>query len=693
MLNTANRASFTLEIAGLEHDFRVLAFTAKESISRPFSVRIELVSERTNLKLEDLLHRLAFLRLDADGNGLHGQIGEIAQGDSGKRFTHYFIQLVPSLKRLEYRSNHRIFQGKTVPEIIALVLKDHAIFSNGFAFRLREPCKPRDYCTQYQETDLHFVRRLCEEEGIHFHFQHSPDEHLLVFADDPIQLPVLKPAVAYVQSSGQVGDASVINRFNVRLATRSGKASHQTYHFQLPQVDLLSSAGGDGRKELEDYQYPAPFTDLSVGTRQAQKALERNRSDVRFASGSSDQSALVSGHLFELTHPNPEWSQQWLLTSVFHEGKQPQVLEESMPRASGAFTQGYRNRFEAIPGKVPFRSPLRHRKPRVLGNQHAVVTGPQGEEIYCDEYGRIKVKFFWDREGKRNEHSSCWLRVATGWAHEQYGAVMIPRVGMEVIVGYFDADPDQPYVQACLPNAGTRAPLNLPVQNTQTVLKTQSSPGGAGFNELRIEDRKGAESISIRAQRNWSEHVLNDQSIQVDNQRKVKVTGLSSHELHGEEHHLTHGARKTQVLADDSLTVAGNQHISAANRLVSAAQEIHLAAGQNMIIDATLSTTIKAGGHWISITPAGIFTSVPILLGGVPVPGMPAVPSLPMSLDKQAAITAPKSAADHSSLALPELLVGDTPIVELCQKPEGKTPMECPLAHCPCARKLREGGQ
>ena len=122
----------------------------------------------------------------------------------------------------------------------------------------------------------------------------------------------------------------------------------------------------------------------------------------------------------------------------------------------------------------------------------------------CDEYGRVKVKFFWDREGQRNEHSSCWLRVATGWAHEQYGTAMIPRVGMEVVVGYFEADPDRPYVQACLPNAGTRTPLNLPVQKSQTVLKTQSSPGGAGFNELRIEDRKGAESISIRAQRNCS---------------------------------------------------------------------------------------------------------------------------------------------------------------------------------------------
>ncbi|WP_243245305.1 type VI secretion system Vgr family protein, partial [Pseudomonas maioricensis] len=266
--------------------------------------------------------------------------------------------------------------------------------------------------------------------------------------------------------------------------------------------------------------------------------------------------------------------------------------------------------------------------------------GPQGEEIYCDEYGRVKVKFFWDREGKRNEHSSCWLRVATGWAHEQYGTAMIPRVGMEVIVGYFEADPDQPYVQACLPNAGTRAPLNLPAQNTQTVLKTQSSPGGAGFNELRIEDRKGAESISIRAQRDWSEHVLNDQSIQVDNQRKVNVTGLSSHELHGEEHHLTHGARKTQVLADDSLTVIGSQHIKAANHLVSAATQVHLQSSAYVVIDAGLSATIKAGGHWISISPAGIFSSVPIQLGGVPVPGMPAVPGLPAALIPQVALPA-----------------------------------------------------
>ncbi|WP_426142375.1 type VI secretion system tip protein VgrG [Pseudomonas sp. DWP3-1-2] len=648
MLNPANQAAFTLEIEQVEHSLRVLSFTAKEAVSRPFSVRIELVSERANLKLEDVLHRQAFLGFDAQGNGMHGQIGEVAQGDSGKRFTHYFIRLVPNLLRLEHRHNHRIFQNKSVPDIIALVLKDHGILAGDFVFRLgRKTCPPRDYCTQYHESDLFFIRRLCEESGLSFHFEHARDKHLLVFADDPIALPVLARPTPYLQGNGLVAEEPVISQFSVRLATRTGKVSRQTYHFQKPTLDLLSSAQQpDCRRDLEDYAYPAPFEDRQIGARQAQVVLERHRSDYQLAAGHSDQPALLSGHLLTLSeHPREDWNAQWLLTAVVHEGKQPQVLEEHSASAGqpGVFTQGYRNHFEAIPGLVPFRPPLRHPKPRILGSQHAIVTGPAGEEVHCDEYGRVKVKFYWDREGVRNEHASCWLRVATGWAHDRYGAVMIPRVGMEVVVGYFEADPDQPYVQACLPNAATRVPLDLPAQKTQTLLKTQSSPGGGGYNELKIEDRKGQEAISIRAQRDWHEHVLNDQSIQVDNARSVQVTGLSSHELHGEEHHLTHGERKTQVLADDSLTVAGNQHISAANHLVSAAGQVHLAAGQNIILDATLTTTIKAGGQWISITPAGIFTSVPILPGGAPMPGMPAVPGMPMALVPETASPAPPS--------------------------------------------------
>jgi len=374
------------------------------------------------------------------------------------------------------------------------------------------------------------------------------------------------------------------------------------------------------------------------------------------------------------------------------------VLEEYSDRAvqSGEFSQGYQNRFEAIPGLTPFRPQPKHLKPRILGSQHAIVSGPVGEEIHCDEYGRVKVKFHWDREGAQDEHASCWLRVATGWAHDQYGAAMIPRVGMEVVVGYFEADPDQPYVQACLPNASTRVPLDLPAQKTQTLLKTHSSPGGGGYNELKIEDRKGQEEIAIRAQRDWNEHVLNDQSIQVDNQRSVLVTGLASHELQGEEHHLTHGGRKTQILADDSLTVVGNQHISAANHLVSAAGQVHLSSKMHVVIDAGMTATLKAGGQWINITPLGIFSSVPMLLGGMPMPGMPAVPGTPLAVAKQTALPASASSPSggpSASEALPALLAGDAPIVELCQKPQGKTPMECPLPDCPCARALGVGGK
>jgi len=637
MSTPANRASFTLDIAGLTHDLRVLEFHAQEAISRPFSARIELVSERANLDLEEVLQRPAFLSFEGGNstNGLHGQIGEISQGDSGKRFTHYFIQLVPNLKRLEHRSNHRIFQNRSVPEIIGQLLKDHGIPVDEFAFKLCEPCKPRAYCTQYHETDLHFLRRLCEEEGLHFHFQHNREKHLLVFADDPIQLPILQAPVLYNQGSGLVGEAPVINTFKLRLATRTGKVARQNYHFERPPVDLLRSADGEGRTDLEDYAYPAAYTVGDAGSRQARRALERHRSDYRQASGSSDQPTLISGHLFELEHPNPDWNAQWLLTSVVHTGKQPQVLEEfaNSSASPGEFSQGYRNSFEAVPGLTPFRPPLRHPKPRILGSQHALVTGPPGEEVHCDEYGRVKVKFFWDREGGLNEHSSCWLRVATGWAHDQYGTAMIPRVGMEVIVGYFESDPDQPYVQACLPNADTRIPLNLPAQKTQTLLKTHSSPGGGGYNELRIDDAKGREEISIRAQRDWSELVLNDQSIQVDNQRSVLVGGLSSHELKSEEHHLTHGARKARVGADDSLTVVGNQHIGAANYLVNATAQVHLESSTgNVVINAGLSATIKAGPHWIHISPSGILSSVPILLGGAPLPGMPAAPGLPLAL-------------------------------------------------------------
>lgn len=632
MFKTANEGVFTLDIAGFSYDLQVLRFRAKEALNRPYEVKLELVSERPDLDLESLLHRSAFLTFGPDNAGIHGQVYRVAQGDSGKRLTHYQITLAPRLAYLAHRHNQRIFQHLSVPQIIGKVLTDHGIQADTWRFQLNAEYRPRLYCVQYTESDLHFVQRLCEEEGLHFHFQHSAAGHVLVFGDDQTVFPKPKSPTAYAQGSGMVAEAPVIDRFQISLETRTTHVSRRDYNFKKPRLPLDSESKGAQLPHLEDYAFPGQFAERERGKHLARRALERHRADYRRARGRSDQSAMRSGHFVDLIeHPRSDCNGLWLLTEVEHAGEQPQVLEESITHSNpdDGFSQGYRNQFVATPWDVIFRPALEHPKPQMAGHQHAVVTGPPGEEIYCDEYGRVKVQMAWDRDGQRNEHSSCWLRVAAGWANDRYGSVLIPRVGMEVLVGFSEGDPDKPYVLGCLPNAATPVPLDLPAQHTQSILRSQSSPGGGGYNELRIEDRAGSEEIALRAQRDFVQHVLNDERIQVDNQRTVVVGGIASHDLRGEEHHLTHGNRLTELKQDDHLLVLGDQHIRVSSQRLNATQYLHLNAGQHVVIDGGLHLTMKAGGQWLTLGPDGIFSNLPIAQGGVPADGLPAEPLMP----------------------------------------------------------------
>jgi type VI secretion system secreted protein VgrG len=506
---------------------------------------------------------------------------------------------------------------------------------DAWRFGLSGDYQPRLYCVQFDETDLFFIQRLCEEEGLHFHFQHSRDGHLLVFGDDQSAFPCPAAPTPYTQDSGMVAEVAVIDRFKVRLETRTTHVSRRDYHFQKPTVQLEAEAKETRLPALEDYSFPGQFTHRDQGKHLSQRALERHRADYRQGHGRSDQSLMRSGSFVDMSeHPRADCNGLWLLTRIEHIGRQPQVLEESAsdPGADDGFTQGYRNHFVATPWDVSFRPALEHRKPRINGNQHAVVTGPPGEEIYCDAYGRVKVQLLWDREGQLNEQSSCWLRVATGWAQDQYGSVQIPRVGMEVLVGFTEGDPDKPFVLGCLPNAVTPVPLDLPAEQTRSIWRSQSTPGGGGYNELRIEDKQGAEEIAIRAQRDFVQLVLNDQRIQVDHQRTVVVGGIASHELHSDEHHLTHGNRLTELKQDDHLWVQGDRHIRVASQRLSAGQQIHLGAGQQVVIDGGTHVTIKAGGHWLTLGPEGIYSSVAIVQGGAPALGMAAEPLVPRAL-------------------------------------------------------------
>ncbi|MEI4521789.1 type VI secretion system Vgr family protein [Pseudomonas sp. CCNWLW23] len=663
MFAPANQPRFTLTLEGARHDLKVLEFTGREAISQPYRFELELVSERPDLDLESLLHGQAFLSFDAQGCGIHGQIYQIGQGDSGKRLTRYHLSLVPRLTYLGHRVNQRVFQHQSVPQIVTQILKDHSILRDAFEFRLGSEYPEREYCVQYAESDLAFIQRLCAEVGIHYHFQHSPEGHLLVFGDDQTVFPKLPEPTLYLPGSGMSAGAPAIQRFNVRVETRTSVVTRRDYNFEKPRLSLESRSDGEQRPVLEDYLFPGQFSDRETGKQLTRRALERHVADYRQAEGSSDESSLVCGHFLQLTeHPRSDWNDLWLLTCVEHRGRQPQVLEESVTSDGESF-QGYRNTFVATPWDVVFRPALCPEKPRMSGYQPAVVTGPKDLEIHCDEYGRVKVQLAWDRDGELNEHSSCWLRVATGWAHDHYGSVLIPRVGMEVLVGFIDGDADKPLVMGCLPNAATPVPLDLPADKTRSVFRSQSSPGGGGYNELRIEDKKGAEEIYLRAQRNWTQHVLNDQQLQVDNQRSVVVTGTARHELKADEQRITHGQRQTEVRQDDHLSVLGDRQVRVNSQATSASAQIHISAGQQVVIDGGASATIQAGGQWINIGPGGIFSSVPIVVGGAPMAATSAAPVVPGLPEKLAAAPAAVlTAAQIMSLK------GDAPFCEECER-------------------------
>lgn len=611
MRSAANQAIFRLDIDGFPHDLQVFEFRAKEALNQPYEVKLELVSERSNLDLESLLHRSAFLTFGVDDSGIHGQIHRIAQGASNNHLNYYQMTLVPHLAYLAHSHDQRIFQQQSVPQIIADVLKGHGLPSDVWRFQLNLEYAPRLYCVQYNETNLHFVQRLCEEEGLHFHFEHSTERHVLVFSDSQGVFPLPKTPTAFIQGSAMVAETPVIDQFQVSLQTRTSHVSRRDYDFRKPRQALRSEAKSTATPTLEDYAFPGQFTDPQDGTRVARRTLERHRADYRQARGRSDQSVMRSGHLFEMfEHPRQDWNGQWLLTEIEHIGKQPQVLEalirddDAQDDALDEFRHGYRNHFVATPWDVIFRPALEHPKSLMMANQQAVVTGPPGEDIYCDEFGRIKVLFPWDRRGQANEQSSCWLRVASGWAHDRYGSVLIPRVGMEVVVGFMEGDPDKPFVIGCVPNAATPVPLNLPAEHARSIFRSQTSPDGGGYNELRIEDRKGAEEIALRAQRNFVQHVLNDEHVHIGHQRTVVIGDDTGH-----------------ASSRDQLRVKGDRHVHVVNQQTNATQKIHLGAGQQVVIDAAATLTIQAGGHWLTLGPEGIFSSVAIVQGGAPAAG------------------------------------------------------------------------
>ncbi|MDR1889831.1 MAG: type VI secretion system tip protein VgrG, partial [Zoogloeaceae bacterium] len=436
--------------------FSVYRFSGLEGVCMAYEFSIELVSRSANVDINALLGTKACLSI-ADRSGgtrfVHGIIARMLQLHTGNVFTHYECLLVPRLWFLDQIRDHRIFQHLSVVEIIQKLLKEQGFTGEESSFKLFYKYEPREYCVQYGETDLHFITRLCEEEGIYFYFEHTENSHCLCFCDREggPDIPG-EHNVRFFPGSGQPADTAVISRLYLRHEVNSNASMYREWNFQRVRLDLTAREHEpDDRKApvppgmlLEQYRYPHLYEERDPGNRYARLQLGRQMTFNRWIECRSDVSRYLPSYTFGIHHhPRDDVNARWWVVKVSHEGEQPGVLEHEAPDERG---MSYQSEVQAIPELTRYIPPIVHPKERVVGTQTAIVTGPEGEEIYVDKHGRVKVQFHWDREGKRDENTTCWIRVSQGWAGSQFGTMTIPRIGHEVIVSFLEGNPDRPLI-------------------------------------------------------------------------------------------------------------------------------------------------------------------------------------------------------------------------------------------------------
>lgn len=507
-----------------DNELLLQRFRGRESVSEPFEFTVDMLSENKAVDLKALLGTPVTLTLmldDGSERHVHGRFRRLVQLEQGKDdLVAYQGEIVPWLWFLSLYSNCRIFQNKTVVEIVEQVFKDRG-FSD-YKLKLNGSYPKRDYCVQYRETDLNFISRLLEDEGIFYFFEHTENKHTLVLADyaAAVQTVPGEDKLLFTPSLGAAGETSQI--LTVVRAERvcSGVAALTDYDFEKPSLNLMSKVSGEQKYEV--YDYPGGYTAKSDGERYSKTRLDELEQEELKVSGTSECRNMVPGYKFTLQqHYRGDMNDTYTLLSVEHQGGDNNYW------APGNESFKYTNKFEAIPAAVVYRPPRRTPKAVVQGVQTAVVVGPAGEEIYVDKYGRVKVQFFWDREGKKDENSSCWVRVSQNWAGKQWGWVTLPRIGQEVIVDFLEGDPDRPIITGRVYNAEQMPPYALPANQTQSGIKSRSSKGGgsADYNEIRFEDKKGSEMITIHAQKDMDTTVENNDTQLVQNNRKITVDG------------------------------------------------------------------------------------------------------------------------------------------------------------------------
>jgi type VI secretion system secreted protein VgrG len=596
--------------------FEVVSFELKEALSTPFQLKLELVSYDDHIDFSQLLDRPALFTIwneDRPVRYVHGLVSSFRQGDSGFHHTRYHALVEPLLARAALRSNWRIFQQKTVPQILELMLQRQGIL--GFELSTRLGHQVREFCVQAGETDLDFIARVAAEEGFVYSFEHSPRQHKLFITDRLLSLGHISRVaikaidedevaakdkdaigpdhVLYHANSGGDQAMPCLRHFHYSENVRSTRQAQRDYTFLHPAYRLDQRVAVTGEvhqsKDYERFDYPGRYKREAVGIPFTQTRLAGLRHDARIAEVTGDDVRLQPGQAFTLTgHPREDFNVLWRVISVHHEGSQFTSLQEGAADAR----QGthYEQSAVLVPGMDEWR-PQPLPRPRVDGPHMATVVGPPGEEIFCDHWGRVKVSFPWDRESKNNEFSSCWVRVSQAWAGGSWGAMTIPRIGQDVIVQYVNGDPDQPIITGRTYCGNQLPPYDLPEHKTRMTIKSQTHKGD-GYNELRFEDELDRQEVFIHAERDQNNVVKHDETTQVGNDRTEQV---------GNDESITIGHDRSETVGNDERVTIGQDdylHVGR-NQKVNIAKDRIETVGNHRQDEITANYQIKVGGNLV----------------------------------------------------------------------------------------------
>ena len=584
-------------------------FVGEEHISELFHFELNMLSLKGDIKATDLVgESIDFYVNKPDGtkryfNGLVRRFVYLGEGD---RAHMYRAEIVPWIWLLTKGSDckvHEADESQTAKDIIQKLLTDLGCPS--FRWDVKRTLSKRSYCVQYRETHYDFLTRMLAEEGIYFYFKHEKGKHELVLTDHVAGSYTSDDSEAKMLSTSAVSDVmDNIQVWDHQYEFTSGHYAQTDYDFENPSTSLMvktkTLVGLKANKAFENYDHPGVFTDKGLGSALAKLRMEAEETGYDSVHGSSHCYSFSPGGRFKVAeHHNPaEKGGEWMLTTVKHTGN----LGGNYVSGAAHSDQIYNNEFVCIPAKVVFRPRLLP-KPRVFGVQSAKVVGPSGEEIHTDDYGRIKVQFHWDRDGKADDKSSFWVRVVTPWAGTKWGMVQIPRVGQEVIVDFLEGDPDQPIVTGMVYNSENMPPYELPSNKTQSGIKTRSSAkgGDAHFNEIRFEDKKGQESITVHAEKDLLKTVENDETVKIGYDSKE---GGQTVEIYQDRDVTIEKGKDTLLIKTGNQTTTLNQGDQSI--VVKAGDQTTKVSAGKISTTAMKSIELKCGGSSIKLEPAKI---------------------------------------------------------------------------------------